>query len=109
MFNFYKVFAGHDMVTNVGRATTSRRKFKAPLLQTESPKRKDLSKSWVLTENILKISDETKTKNTSSFNETTPWNTWPPNARMDDGPCNQEEINRGKIEESFQIKTVGTL
>ena len=35
MFNFYVVFAGHDMVTDAGRATTFRRKFKASSLQTK--------------------------------------------------------------------------
>ena len=38
MFNFYVVLAGHDNVTDAGRATTSRRKFKAPSLQTKSTK-----------------------------------------------------------------------
>ena len=38
MFNFYVVMAGHDDVTDAGRATTCRRKFKAPSLQTKSTK-----------------------------------------------------------------------
>ena len=38
MFTFYVVSAGHDMVTDVGRATTCRRKFKAPRLQTKVQK-----------------------------------------------------------------------
>ena len=33
MFNYYVVLAGQDMVTDAGRATTCRRKFKAPSLQ----------------------------------------------------------------------------
>ena len=33
-FNFYVVLAGHDMVTDAGRATTCRRKFKTPSLKT---------------------------------------------------------------------------
>ena len=36
MFNFCVVFAGHDMVTDAGRATTHRRKFKAPSLKTKT-------------------------------------------------------------------------
>ena len=51
MFNFYVVSAGHDMVTDAGRATTCRREFKAPWLQTKVQKMKDLPKTWVLTEN----------------------------------------------------------
>ena len=38
MFNFCVVFAGHDMVTDAGRATTHRRKFKAPSLKTKTIK-----------------------------------------------------------------------
>ena len=38
MFNFFDVLAGHDIVTDVGRATTRSRKFKAPLLQTKGTK-----------------------------------------------------------------------
>ena len=30
LFNFYVVLADHDMVNDAGRATTCRRKFKAP-------------------------------------------------------------------------------
>ena len=36
MFNFYVVLAGHEKVTDAGRATTCRRKFKAPSSQTKS-------------------------------------------------------------------------
>ena len=58
MFNFYVDLPGHDMVTDTGRATTCRWKFKAPWLQTKVQKKKDIPKTWVLTENNLKISDE---------------------------------------------------
>ena len=45
MFNFYVVLAGHDMFTEAGRATTSRRKFKAPWFQTKSRKNEGLSEN----------------------------------------------------------------
>ena len=38
LFNFYKISAGHDMVNDAGRATTCRRKLKAPWLQTKAQK-----------------------------------------------------------------------
>ena len=44
MFNFCEVFAGRAMFTDAGRANTSRRKFKAPWLQTKVQKMKDLPK-----------------------------------------------------------------
>ena len=50
-----------------------------------------------------------QTKKNSSIHQTTPWNTWPVNAAIDDGPCNQEEMNCRKIEKSIQVETVGTL
>ena len=33
MFNFYVLFAGHDVVTDAGRATMRRGDFKAPSLR----------------------------------------------------------------------------
>ena len=38
MFNFDVILAGHDKVTDAGRATRCRRKCKAPCLQTISTK-----------------------------------------------------------------------
>ena len=49
MFNFYVDLVAHDKVTYTGRATTRRRKLKAPRLQTKVQKIKDLPKTWVLT------------------------------------------------------------
>ena len=34
IFNFYVILAGHDMITDAGRATICSRKFKAPWLET---------------------------------------------------------------------------
>ena len=45
MINFYVVSAGHDMVTDAGRATTCRRKIKAPWFQTKSTKNEGLSEN----------------------------------------------------------------
>ena len=38
MFNFCAVVAGHNMVTDTGRTSTCRRKFKASSLQTKGTK-----------------------------------------------------------------------
>ena len=38
LFKFYVISAGHDMANDAGRATTCRRNFKAPWLQTERTK-----------------------------------------------------------------------
>ena len=64
MFNFYVDFAGHDIATETDRATTCRRKFKAPSLQTYiTKKRRTSRKRGVLTGKSLKISDEKKNRN----------------------------------------------
>ena len=46
------------MANDAGRATTCRRSFKAPRLQTERTKMKGLLKKWALTGNSLKISNQ---------------------------------------------------
>ena len=48
MFNFDVSMAGHEKVTDAGRATTCRRKCKALCLQTKVSKMKELPKTWVL-------------------------------------------------------------
>ena len=58
--------------------------------------------------------EDFRQKNTSSLAQTslaqtTPWNTRPLNTAINDGPCNQEEINCRTIEKSIQVKTGGTL
>ena len=59
MFNFYVVLAGPDKVSDAGRATTFRRKFKAPSLQTKSTKKERLPK-MNFTKNRLTISEKNK-------------------------------------------------
>ena len=92
LFNFYVVLASHDMVTDAGRATTCRRKFKAPWFQTKIQKTKGFPKTWVLTGKSLKISDEKK--HISCSDQTTPSKTRSLNATNEDGAfvCNQQEF-----------------
>ena len=49
MLNFYVVLTGHVTVNDAGRATTCRRNFKAPSLQSIVQNMKDVWKTWVLT------------------------------------------------------------
>ena len=64
MFNFYVVLAGHDKVSDAGRATTCRRKLKAPSLQTKSTKNEGPPENMGFKgKNSLKISDEKKNRN----------------------------------------------
>ena len=67
---------------------------------------KDIPKTWVSSNNRLKISDKkipvlawrTKQKKHKT-----------PKAKTEHWPCKQEEIYWSKIEKSIQIQTVGTL
>ena len=86
MFNFYVVFAGHDMVTDAGRATTRRCKLKAPSLRKKVQKLMDLPKTWILAE---KIEDFRWKKNTSSLDQTTLWNKRPRKTAIEFGPSKQ--------------------
>ena len=109
MFNFYVVLAGHDMVTDAGRATTCRRKFKAPWLQTKVQKMKDLPKAWVLTGKQFENFRPKKSKIPVFAWRTKQRNHKTPKAKTEHEPCSQEEINWSKIEKSIHIKTVAGL
>ena len=62
MFNFCVVFAGHDMVTDAGRATTHRRKFKAPSLKTKTTNNEESFENMSFSKKKrLKISTKKKT------------------------------------------------
>ena len=89
MFNVYVVSAGHNMVTDSGRATTRRRKFKASSVQ----KMKDLPKTWVL---LGKQFEDFRPKNSNIpvfAWRTKERNRKTPKAKTEDEPSNQEEIN----------------
>ena len=49
MFKFYVNLADHDMVTDAGRTTMCRRKFRAHHSKQKVQKMKDLPRTWVLT------------------------------------------------------------
>ena len=84
------------MVTDAGRATTCRRKFKAPSLQTESTKKWGPSENDFHGKTVWRF--ETKWNTPLSLDQTTSWNTRPLNATIVDGPCKHQEIKRRKIE-----------
>ena len=46
LLTFYVISGGHDMANDAGRATTCRRNFKAPWLQSKGTKMKGLLKKW---------------------------------------------------------------
>ena len=62
MFNFYVVLASHDKVSDGGRATSCRRKFKAPSLQTKSTKTEGPPESMGFNGKSSKSSDKKGTE-----------------------------------------------
>ena len=106
MFNCYVTLAGHDVITDAGSATTCRHKLKAQSLQTKSTKMEVLQK---ITFTEKQFNDFRQKNTLLSVDQTTPGNTRPLNATIEDGFDNLEEINRRKTEKSIQIKTARTL
>ena len=70
---------------------------------------KDLPKTWVSSNNRLKISDKKKSKSPVLAWRTKQRNLKTPRAKTEQEPCKQEEKNWSKIEKGIQIQTVGTL
>ena len=75
MFTFYVILAGHDRITDAGRANKCRRKVKAPRLQTKVHKMKDLSKTWVLSGKQFEEFRQKKNKNRNLDPSKTPTET----------------------------------
>ena len=111
MFNFYVVLAGHDKVTDANMATTSRRKIKAPSLQTKSTKNEGPFENMGFNgKTVWRFQTKKEQKQNSRPFKNTQRNTRPLNATIENDPCNREKINRRKIEKKIiQFKTVGSL
>ena len=108
MFNFFVNSADHAMANDDDRATTSRRSFKAPWLQTERTKKGPSEKTSFNGEQFS-IFRTKKTKNSVIVRRTKQKNHKTLKAKTEHELCIQEEINWSKIEKSIQKKTVWTL
>ena len=109
MFIFYVVLTGYDMVTDAGRATTCRRNFKAPSLQTNITKIEGPPENMGFDGEMFEDFRQKKSRNTFLTFQKNQGNTRLLNTTIEIGPCKQEEVKRRKIGKSIQIKTVGTL
>ena len=109
LFKFYVISAGNGMAKDNDRATTCRRIFEAPWLQTERTKDEGPSEKMSFNGEQFENFKTKKLKN--------PDISWRPKqnnhkvlkAKTEHEPCSQEEINWSKIEKRIQIKSVGTL
>ena len=98
LLTFYVISSGHDMANDAGRATTCRRIFKAPILQTERTKNERSSEK-------LSFNGETgwRSQKKKSKNPLLPWRTKQKNhetsrPKTEHEPGSHEEINWSKIE-----------
>ena len=84
MLKFYVVSGGRDMVTHAGSYQVQMQ-IQSPIIITKKyKKRRTFRKYGFWWENILKISNK---KNTSSLDQTIPWNTRPLKTTIEYGPC----------------------
>ena len=83
MFNFYVVLAGHDKVNDANMAAKS----KAHQYKPKVEKTKDIPKTWVFTGK--QFEDFRRKKNTSSLDQTTPWNVRPLYILIEYATCKQ--------------------
>ena len=110
LFNFYVTSSGHHMADDAGRATTCRRNFKAPWLQTERTKNEGSSEKMSFNaETVWKFQTKKKPKNPVIVWRTKQKNHQNPKAKTEHEPCSQEELSWSKIEKSIQNKTARTL
>ena len=98
LLTFYVVSGGHDIANDAGRATTCRRIFKAPWLQTERTKNEGSSEKMSLNGERFKFSNQKKPKNPVIAWRTKQKNHKTPGAKTEQEPCSQEEINWSIIE-----------
>ena len=99
MFNFYLILPGHDMIIDAGRATTIRRNFKAPWLQTKVQKMQDLSKTWVFTRKVWRFQTKKRTKTKLSTFQKHPKEHTAPNCNYWIGTFRKHGFLREKFED----------
>ena len=63
MFIFDVVFAGHNKVSDAGRAITSKLKFKAPSLKTKSTKNEELLENMSFSKKLFEEFNKKNKKN----------------------------------------------
>ena len=90
------------MANDAGRATTCRRSFKAPCLQTERTKNEGPSEKTSFNGEQFEFFEPKNQKIQSSYGEQNKRTTRPWRQKLNMKACSQEEINLSKIEKSIQ-------
>ena len=107
LFKFYLFSAGHDMANDAGRATTCRRNFKAPRLQTERTKNEGPSEKMSFNGEQFENFKLKKPRNPIFLWRTKQKNHNTLKAKTENEPCSQEEINWRKTGKNIQNKLFG--
>ena len=111
MFNFYVVLAGHDKVNDAGRATTCRRKFTAPSLQTKCTKNEGPPEYMGFKgKTVWRFQTKKRTETFSRPSKNNPVEYKDPDCVNWRRPSLKVRSKQNKIwKKSIQIKTVGIL
>ena len=109
LFNFYVISAGQGMANDDDRATKCRRNFQVSGLQIERTKNEGHSEKMIFNGEHIENFKPKKPKNPIILWRTKQKNHKTLEAKTEQQPCSQEEINWSKIEQIIQNKTVGTL
>ena len=105
LFNFYVISANHDMANGAGRATTCRRKFKAPWLQTERTKNEGPSKKMCFNgETVWRFQTKKVQKFHSSQGEQNKRSTTPQGRKLNIKQVATTKLTEAKLKKAFRIK-----
>ena len=109
LFNFCVISADHDMAKDARRATTCRRIFKAPILQTERTKSEGPSEKMSFNGEQFEDFRQKIQKFHSSHGEQNKRTTRPRRQKLNMNQVATKELNKAKMKKSNQKKTVRTL
>ena len=104
LFRFYLISAGDDIAIDSVRATTCRRNFRAPWLQTERTKMKGLLKEWVLTGKQFEDFRQKIQKFHSSHGEQNKGTTRPQGQKLNMNHVARKELTEAKLKKAFRKK-----
>ena len=106
MLKFFVVSAGRDMVTHAGSYHVQVQAQSTIIISKKYKKRRTFRKHGFWWENNLKFSDK---KNTSSPDQTIPWNTRPKIQHMNMALVNSKKQTKQNLKKKHSDQTVGSL
>ena len=109
LFNFNVISASHDMANDAGRATTCRRNFKAPWLQTGRTKNEGPSDKMSFNGEQLESFKPKNQKIQSSYGEQNNKTTRPWKQKLNMNHVARKKLTEAKLKKSIQNETVWTL